>query len=235
MKTLAAGAGFDKAKFDAALIEYENGRLRIDNEAVNSKTHKARAAMGFLVQFMLYRSVITAGLVLEDKNSGIFYRVFYAPVTLKRYIAENLAAFLAVGIIQVTLVLVLIKSAFGIEFGGNGISMYLLFIVFSLVCISLGMYLVSLFKKPMGAYTTIVLITTPLVMLGSCYWPMDFMPRLFQKIALFLPTSWVMASVDKILYKGTNIIGVGLEISVLIIFTGIFLSAGLFKKVDISK
>jgi len=236
MKTLAAGVDFNKDKFSMALIEYENGKLNLDNEAVTgNKIPQTRQAMGFLVQFMLYMSVITAGLILEDKNSGVFYRIFYAPVTLKRYIMENLMAFLIVGIIQVTMIIGLMKVAFKMDFGSNPINMYLLFIVFSIVCISFGIWIISLFKKPIGAYTSIILITTPLVMLGGCYWPMDFMPDIFQKIGLFIPTSWVMKGVDKILYEGKNIMDIYLEILVLLIFTGIFLAAGLFKKVDISK
>ena len=75
----------------------------------------------------------------------------------------------------------------------------------------------------------------PLVMLGGCYWTMDYMPELFQRIALFLPTTWVMAGVDKILYESKNILDISLEILMLAIFIGIFLAAGLLKKVDIAK
>lgn len=113
--------------------------------------------------------------------------------------------------------------------------MYILFSVFSLVCISLGMWIVSLFKKPIGAYTAILLATTPLVMLGGCYWPLSFMSDSMQKLAQFLPTTWVMSGVDKILYEGKNIMDISLQVLVLVIFSGIFLGAGLLKKVDISK
>lgn len=237
MKTLATGVDFDKAKFEKALIEYENGKLAIANETTqgSNKIPQTRQAMGFLVQFMLYMSVITAGLILEDKSNGVFYRVFYAPVTLKRYIIENLSAFFIVGIIQVTLIIGLMKIVFDMEFVSNPINMLLLFIVFSFVCISLGMWIVSLFKKPIGAYAFIIVLTTPLVMLGGSYWPLNYMPEILQKIALFIPTTWVMAGVEKILYEGKSIIDISLEILILVIFSGIFLAAGLFKKVDISK
>lgn len=235
MKTLSSGVKHDQNKFFRALGAYEEGQLSLVNEASSEgKVQQTRQAMGFLVQFMLYMSVITAGIVLEDKNSGVFYRVFYAPITLKRYITENLLAFMIVGIIQVTLVLGLMKIFFGMDFSGRYLSIYTLLLLFSIVCISLGMWIVSLFKKPIGAYTTIVLATTPLVMLGGCYWPMDFMPKIYQNIALFIPTFWVMNGVDKILYHSKNILEITLELSVLIIFIGIFLGAGLFKKVDIS-
>ena len=235
MKLIANGVGFDKDGFSNALKKYDDGSLSVKNESgTGKKMPQSRAAMGFLIQFMLYMSVITAGLVLEDKGSGVFYRVFYAPVTLKRYFTENLAAFLIVGILQVSVVLVLVKSI-GLELGNSPLSMYILLIVFSLVCISLGIWLVSLFKKPLHAYLAIILVTTPLVMLGGCYWPKEFMPDTINKIALFLPTTWVMQGVDKFLYNGKNIMDALLEVLVLLIFSGIFMAAGLLRKVDISK
>jgi ABC-2 type transport system permease protein len=236
MVMLANGVGNDKSKFMSVLSKYENGKLSFKNESkTDGRIPKGRQAMGFLVQFMLYMSVITAGLLSEDKNSGIFFRVFYAPVTLKRYLTENISAFLIIGIIQVTVVFALIRIVFGLELGKNILNIYLLFCIFSLVCVSLGMWVVSLFKKPLVAYAAIFLAATPLVMLGGCYWPVNFMSDTMQKIAQFLPTTWVMSGVDKILYEGKNIFQIGLVVLVLLIFSGIFFGAGLLKKVDISK
>lgn len=236
MKILAAGTGFNEERFFEAFKEYKNPRLVLQSSDIDeSNLFQTRSAMGFLVQFMLYMSVVTAGIILEDKSSGVFYRTFYGPVTLKRYIIENLIAFITVGVIQVTLIMLLLKAVFKMDFGNGSFSMYLLFVVFTIVCIALGTWIVSIFKKPVGAYATIVLITTPLVMLGGSYWPMDFMPDILQKIALFIPTTWVMRGVEEILYKNANIVEIYLEVLLLLIFAGIFFSAGLFKKVDISK
>lgn len=233
---LAVGTGNDRDKFTNAVKEYENGKLTLTNRsAANKDMQQPRAAMGFLIQFMIYMSVITAGLVLEDKSSGVFYRVFYAPVKLKRYFIENMMAFLMVGVSQVTLILLLVRYVLGLKLGSSPISLFILMAVFSVVCISLGIMLVSMFSKPIHSYIAIVLLATPLVMLGGCYWPKSFMPDVLNKVAQFLPTSWVMDGVDKIIYNGKNIMDILLEILVLIIFAGIFMAAGLIRKVDISK
>lgn len=191
--------------------------------------------MSFMIQFLLYMSMVTAGIILEDKSNGVFFRVFYAPVTLKRYIAENLLAFVIVAFMQVAAILSVLKWIMGFYLGSSPISLYLLLTVFSLVCIALGVWLISIFRKPIYAYLTIMLITTPLVMLGGCYWPKEYMSDMVNRIALFLPTSWIIQGIDKILYDGKNIMDLGLEVFILLIFAGIFLAAGLIKKVDISK
>lgn len=236
LRIMAAGVNYDKARFETELKNYDASKLGIKNTTESgSNIPQTRAAMGFLIQFMLYMSVITAGILIEDKNNGVFYRTFYAPVTLKRYLGENLAAFMTVGIAQVIVILGLVQTVFKLDFGIRPINLYIIMSVFALVCISLGMWLVSIFKKPLGAYAAIMLLTTPLVMLGGCYWPLSYMPELFQKAARFIPTTWAIDGVEKILYEGKGITGISLQILVLLIFSGIFMAAGIVKKVDISR
>lgn len=236
MKALAATAGHDREAFGRAYAAYADGKLALANESISQdKIPQARGAMGFLVQFMLYMSVITAGLILEDRSSGVYYRVFFAPVSRRRYFTENLLAFLAIGALQVVFVLTFLHLVFGVSLGNYPLASYVLFTAFALVCISFGMWLITLFKKPLLAYLSIVFLVTPLVMLGGCYWPSSYMPDILIKISKFMPTTWVMQGVDKVLSDGASLGGIGLELLILLLFAGIFMAAGLVKKVDISK
>jgi len=236
MKMIAKGTDYNKVKFGTALKIFQESKLTLENKTDNTKNKdQSRFALAFLVQFMLYMSVITGGLILEDKASGVFYRVFYAPVSIKKYLFENLAAFLIIAIMQVGFMLLFMKYVFGLGLGAHPLNMFILFTVFSMVCISLGLFIVSLFKKAIYAYTLILCITTPLLMLGGCYWKPEMMPMIMQKIALLVPTTWLMGGVDKLLYSNKGIANISLEILVLFIFTGIFMAAGLVKKVDVSK
>lgn len=236
IKLLAKASDYNKTKFEKAFEKYNESNLYVSNKSAdNKRIPEERLAMGFLVQFMLYMSVITAGIISEDKSSGVFYRVFYAPVALKRYLFENLGAFLVIGISQAVLILLLLQKIMGFSLGNHPLSMYILFIVFSFVCISLGLMLVSLFSKPMNVYFFIGFMITPLVMLGGCYWPKEMMPDPMIKIAQFLPTTWIMTAVDKLLSENKDLTGISFEIFVLVIFFGIFTAAGLFKKIDVSK
>lgn len=228
MKQLASEVDYNRDKFDLVV----KSGAQVQQDGSHPKAINERLAMGLLVQFMLYMSVVTAGLVLEDKSSGVFHRVFFAPVTLGRYMLENMLAFFTIGALQVTIIMGLMKIMFGMEIR---VPMYVLFLLFSLVCISLGMWLVSMFKKPIGAYITIVLVTTPLVMLGGSYWTQDFLPEKLQAIARFVPTTWVMNGVDQLLTDGKALTDLTSELVVLLLFAGVFLAAGLMKRVDVYK
>ncbi len=236
MRSLAGSLGNDREAFAKALGSYEQDTLSVMSPPADDslKSVWAYGSLGFLVQFMLYMSIITAGIILEDRSSGVYYRTFFAPVSLKRYYTENLLAFLAIGILQVAISFAVLMLAFGMDFVAPA-AIFVLYAVFALVCVSLGMWLITLFKKPLMAYLSIMFITTPLVMLGGCYWDVNFMPDLMIKIAKFMPTSWVMQAVSKVLYEGAGLGGILIELLVLLLFAGVFLAAGLARKVEISK
>ena len=236
LQALSKSAGYDEQKFEAAYAAYENGHLALATSGqTEDKLTQSRGALGFLVQFMLYMSVITAGIILEDKASGVYFRVFFAPVSLKRYYLENLLAFLLVSSLQAAIVLSILGPVLGLPLGAHPLAIYLLFIAFGLVCISFGMWLITLFRKPVHAYTSIVFLVTPFVMLGGCYWPTSYMPDILVKISKFMPTTWAMQAVDKVLTDGAALGAIGLELLILMLFAAIFLAAGLVKKVEVSR
>ena len=210
MQSLARSSNNQKESFKEALSIYEASKLGIDNRTKeNDSIAQSRSAMGFLVQFMLYMSVMTAILIVEDKTSGIFFRICSSPMELHKYIIQYMLAFLIIGIIQEAIILILIKVLFGMTLGTSPVLIFILFAVFSMVCVSLGILLVSIFKKAIHAYIAIILLTTPMVMLGGCYWASNLMPDLMQKVALFIPTTWVMKEVDNLLIGSWNMVNFG--------------------------
>jgi ABC-2 type transport system permease protein len=236
MQMLSTGAGHNQEKFETMLKTYSNEKLTVFNAAAKeAEKEKARLAFGFIAQFMLYMSIVTAGLLLEDKSSGVFYRVFYAPISLKKYLSANILCYILIAVAQVTIMLAALRFLFGFELGEHPLAMYLLFLAFAVACVGLGILLVSLFKKPMHAYLAIILITTLLVMFGGCYFPGDKMPEIITKIGLLEPAAWLMSGVDKVLYNSADITAIGSNIMIIFLFAAIFFASGLFRKVDIAK
>lgn len=226
----------NKSKFEAALAKYDDSKLQVSSnmERLNDIS-QSRASMGFLVQFMLYMAVLTTGLILEDKTNGTYFRTFYGPISIRRYTGENLLAFFVTAVIQSLGIILALKLVFRAYLGSNLPALVLLFVIFSFVCISMGLFITSILKKPIHAYVAIAVITTPLIMLGGCYWGFNDMSDALNKIGQFIPVSWVMKTVDSI-FNGSVTTGTLFEnYGILMLFAVIFLASGLAKKVDISK
>lgn len=235
-KLIANASSYNKHRFENALSNYGKSKLTVTtNLDILNKTEKTRAGFGFLIQFMMYMTVITTGLILEDKANGTFYRTFYCPVSIKRYMAENLAAFFTTALIQAMAIISALVLIFKMYMGSMPLAVIGLFIIFSFVCITMGLFVISVLKKPLQAYVVIAVVTTPLIMLGGCYWRFDMMPDTINKVGRFIPVSWVMRTVDAALDGTLTVNGLITNYGILLLFAAIFLIAGLAKKVDISK
>lgn len=209
----------------------------IDSVGASGVTERFVSSMGFLIQFLLYMAIATTGLLIEDRHSGTYFRNFYAPIKLRRYLFESLLAFMFVGFLQVTLVFAFNLGTMnfsGTEFDGMFfLKVYAIILLFSVVAIALGMFVVNVFKTPTAAYSFMGFITTPLVMLGGCYWDKSFMPEILQTIGRFLPTTWAMEGIHIVISSGTT--SQLLEVvGVLLLFITCFFALGLIKKVDVA-
>ena len=235
-RLLAKTVNYDKSNFESALEKYNSSNLTVYSRVQEmDKNSKTRYSLVFLVQFMLYMAVITTGIILEDKSNGTYFRTFYGPTSMKRYMLENLLAFFTTAVIQSLGIILVLKIVINIHLGTWPLALIGLFIIFSLVCIALGMFITSFLKKPIHAYVAIAVITTPILMLGGCYFEFDNMPDIMISIGQFIPTTWVMRTVDALLDGSITMNTLLINYGILILFAAIFFTVGLVKKVDISK
>ncbi len=47
-----------------------------------------------------------------------------------------------------------------------------------------------------------VIVSMLLAALGGCWWPIEVAPEWMQKLAMFLPTGWVMDALHQLMYFG---------------------------------
>lgn len=225
-----------KEQFYEVLTDFNNKKIAVDNfNDLSSKTDQSIASIGFMVYFLIFISVITCGIILEDKKNGTLARIFNSPISLKRYLFENLLSFVIVGFIQVIVLLFMFKFAFNFYYANGFIYILILSFMFILVCITMGLLIVSLVKTPIQAYLVVGVLASPLAMLGGCYWPASMMPLWLQNIAKFIPTTWIMTGAKDIIVNNGNIIDILDNLGILLLFSVLFFIGGIFKKTDFYK
>jgi len=79
------------------------------------------------------------------------------------------------------------------------------------------MAVVNLSKNLRQVYALMHLIVIPTSMLGGCFWPKEMMPEMLQRISDFVPVTWAVKGMEKILHGG-SILAVRSEIIVLLLF-----------------
>ena len=235
LQALASSAAGDNAVFMEGLASFEEGYMAVEkNHIVSINKDRTIGVLGFLVQFMLYMSVVATSLILEERANKTFHRIFSAPVTIRKYMANHLLSALTIGLLQVGLLFIAFRTVMDVYLGDNPYIMLLLFAVFTVVCIALGLFITAYCRTAKQAYITIMLLTSPLAMLGGCYWPRDWMPDVLVRIGNFLPTTYAIQGAEKLLTAGT-LSSIAGELIILLGFATVFFTAGVLRRVDIAR
>lgn len=235
-KDIAAASDGDEKNFYKGMNKYNRGLISANYSDIEINTDKksaTSASIGFIIMSILFLATSIPSILMQDKMTKVYYRIFSTPIPNKKYMLMNILSFLCILSTQIIIILSLMRIIFHADFGASMFNMFVILFVFSIVSISLGICMAGLSKNFSQFWAMSTFINTPLLMLGGCYWPWDILPESMKKISYFLPTTWGLKAAQKILYS-TSLINVQTEIGILLLFALVFFLLGSWKKRDIS-
>ncbi len=222
----------DIKRFEEGIQYYSEGLLRSSYKSVigaSKKLDKLLQSLGFIVMFMMYLAINAASSITEDKKLKTYERILIAPISIKRYAIENILSFFAVVWFQIIMLFIILKFIFKMDYGNSFVDLVIFTIIYSIVSVSLGMAIVNLSRNVKLVSTITPLIVMPMSMVGGCFWPIWIMPDILQKISNFVPVTWAMLGMEKIL-TGGSLSAAGKEIIILLLFSLVFFLIGASKK-----
>lgn len=179
---------------------------------------------GNLVMFVLMGMMFSGMGIAEERRSGVLCRIGMAPVSRGEIVAGKLFGRMMVAALQIFVLLVFGRIAFGISLGNDVPALVILMLAFAYCCGSFGVLFGSLFTNP--DQITGLAVVTALVMsaLGGCWWPLEVVSKYVRLLAFCLPTGWTMDGIHKLISFGYGFSSVILHITVLFLFGTVFLS-----------
>lgn len=222
LKTFAKNSNGDEEKFYDAVKYYSDGSYKLSYTSVDKgegNKSKTDTAMAFIVLNLLFSATSATNIILKDREKNVFTRLFTTPITRFKYIFQSLLSFLVITFAQITLYFLVFKYIFKFNLGDSPLSLYILFLIFGVFTISLGVFITTHAKDLRVSGTVSTLIILPFAMLGGCFWPREIMPTVLQNISKVIPTTWINASNSNVLYGAT----LGNEITTIVLLLGISL------------
>lgn len=235
-KNIGKAVKGDSDKFYKGIKEYEKGNFSSEVKYTNGQKDKetlSSTLVGYLIMSVVYLSTMVTNLILEDKKFGVYKRIFASGVKSFSYMGQCILSFIVVTFIQISAVLLIMKYALSIYLGPSVFNLFIILSVFGICCVALGVAICNRSKTLKQANALVTLISTPIVMLGGCFWPREITPDIIQKIGDFVPTTWAMDASSKII-SGSSIASTGKEIGIIVIFIMVFFLIAATKRVDAS-
>ena len=236
-KNISAAVPGNEEKFYSGFDFYKDGSFQAEYKSIELKEFGKKTSitsLGFLIMCILFLSSFATTLIIEDKKSGTYYRIFSTPIRIKSYMLQNILSFIAVALLQVGLVLAIMMAVFKADFGPSPINVFVVMSIFAIVAVALGVVVSSLSKDERQVSTLSSLINIPILMLGGCFWPREVMPSFLQKIGDFVPTTWGLKAAERVI-NGSSLIGVSKEITIMLLFIVVFFLLSSWRKADIAK
>jgi ABC-2 type transport system permease protein len=200
IQTIANGrlAGFDPP------APYELRTRFLFNPELNSRWF---VIPGLTVIIMAMLSILlTALTVAREWENGSMELLLTTPVQPLEIIIGKLAPYGALGVLAVTFVFVIARTAFGVPFVGNIFVYALGFLLFLVTYLAQGL-LISVTTRNQQVAMQISMMSgmLPSQLLSGFIFPIESMPKGFQYFTMIFPARWFMRISRDTFLKGTSL------------------------------
>jgi ABC-2 type transport system permease protein len=190
------------------------------NESLNYKYYMLP---GILVILVTAIGFLLAGLnMVREKEVGTIEQINVTPVRKYHFIIAKMAPFLAIGLIDLAIGLVLGKLAFNIPFVGSILLMFLGSTIFLIAVLGLALF-ISTFSSTQQQFMFVAFFCMIIfILMSGIFTPYESMPMWAQDFNLINPVAYLMRINRMVMLKGSTITDIGSELISLVVISVVF-------------
>ncbi len=160
---------------------------------------------GLMGVILTLTMVMMTGLAItRERERGTMENLLATPVLPIEVMTGKIVPYIAIGLVQVTIILIAARTVFGVPFVGNVIEIYLASLLFVAATLTVGITLSSLAQNQLQAMQLTIFYFLPSLLLSGFMFPFAGMPKWAQFIGNVLPLTYFNRLVRGILLKGNS-------------------------------
>ncbi|MDQ0176403.1 ABC transporter permease [Bacillus chungangensis] len=182
--------------YEKIVGEVKSKKSKLTFQGINGESAKpklsalSQSSAGFSIMFLMIVMISTTGAILEAKNVGVWYRLLSTPTTKIQVLSGYFFSFFLIGFIQFGLLMIMTSLLFKVHWGNMG-GILLLASALILCLVGLGLLISSFVKTTEQQSAFGIFVVIPTCMLAGVYWPIEIMPDFMQRLADFIPQTWI--------------------------------------------
>ncbi|MBL9214786.1 MAG: ABC transporter permease [Opitutaceae bacterium] len=170
--------------------------------------------------------VITALAITRERERGTMENLLATPVRPIEVMIGKILPYIAVGYIQVTLILIAARYVFDVPMTGSLVLLYAVALLFIAANLSVGITFSTLAANQLQAMQMAFFFFLPSILLSGFMFPFRGMPEWAQWIGSCLPLTHFLRIVRGILLKGNGLLEIAPEIWPLLLFVAAAMTVG---------
>lgn len=186
-----------------AQAPYEMKVHRMYNPEGNNQNNIVPGLMGIILTLTM---VLMTGLAItRERERGTMENILAMPVRPIEVMTGKIIPYIAIGMIQVTIILLAAYFIFKVPFLGNIGTMYLAALLFVAANLTVGITMSSLAQNQLQAMQLTMFYFLPNMLLSGFMFPFYGMPVWAQTIGNMLPLTYFNRMIRSIFLKGTGL------------------------------
>jgi ABC-2 type transport system permease protein len=176
--------------------------------------------------------IFTASAIVRERERGNLELLITTPVSPAELMAGKLLPYVAIGLIQTTLILALGWFMFDVPVAGRLLDLYLGALLFIAASLSLGLLISTVAQTQFQAMQMAIVTMLPSILMSGFMFPFEGMPKVAQWIAQVLPLTHFNEIVRGIVLRGAALTDMRPELLKLLAFLAVTLTLAMkrFRK-----
>jgi ABC-2 type transport system permease protein len=170
--------------------------------------------------------IITGLAITRERERGTMENLLATPVRPLEVMLGKILPYIAVGYIQVTLILVAARFLFNVPMVGSLVLLYVVSLLFIAANLAMGITLSTLAKNQLQAVQMAFFFFLPSILLSGFMFPFRGMPFWAQWIGTCLPITHFLRIVRGILLKGNGLFEIMPEVWPIALFVTVAMTVG---------
>ena len=161
------------------------------------------ALIGVILSFTMV--LFTAVAIVRERERGNLELLITTPVRTIELMIGKILPYIAIGLVQVTLILTVGAWLFDVPVRGSLVDLYLASVVYIAATLSMGLVISTVAKIQFQAFQLTFFVMLPSILLSGFMFPFDGMPRFAQILGQALPLTHFVVLVRAIVLKGAEL------------------------------
>jgi ABC-2 type transport system permease protein len=189
----------------------------------------AQASAGQLITWVIIPLLSLSALFAHERTGGTLRRLLITPTHKATLLFGVICGQVTMALVQMALLVLFGVLVMQLDWGQSLAALALMLLATALVGAALGTMLGTCIRTEGQANGLSIMLGMLLALLGGCWLPFELFPETVRAVVRILPTTWAMQGLMDVLVRGQGVPGVWLEASVLLGYTAVFLTIGVWR------
>jgi ABC-2 type transport system permease protein len=165
--------------------------------------------------------MFTSMAIVRERERGTLEQLIVSPVKSVELVVGKIAPYIAIGYVQMTLILLVGAPLFQVPVNGSLPLLYLLASLFIAASLALGLFFSTVAKTQQQAMQMSFFFLLPNILLSGFMFPYAAMPRFAQVLATALPLTHFLRIIRGVVLKGAGFAELAPEVLALAVILGV--------------